>query len=64
MTFNGRNSGQYLKTDVTTIDIVVPMVNVVLSLMTMLISLSVRVCQGMNPSLRRIGITEMVLGGV
>ena len=64
MTFNGRNSGQYLNIDVTTIDIVVPMVNVVLSLMTMLISLSVRVCQGMNPSLRRIGITEMVLGGV
>ena len=64
MIFNGRNSGQYLNTDVTTIDIVVPMVNVVLSLMTMLISLSVRVCQGMNPSLRRIGITEMVLGGV
>ena len=59
--FTGRNSIQHLNTGVTTMDTMVRMENLVRSLVTMLIILSVRVCQGMNPSLRRIGITEMVL---
>ena len=63
MIFNGRNSGKHLNTGVTTIDTVVHMVSVVPSL-PVLIVLSVLVCQDMYPSLRRIGITEMVLRGV
>ena len=59
--FNGRNFGQHLNTGVTNIDSVARIVNVVLIILT---GSSVCVCQGMNPSLQGIGISEMVLRGV
>jgi len=59
--FNGRNSGQHQDTGVRSMDYVVHTVNVAQTILT---SLSVRVCQDMNPRIKRIGISEMVLRGV